>query len=138
MTRGARRAPVVVLSHELWRSRCGSDPAIVGQRIALGRQRFEVVGVTEPHAQLTRQELVSFWAPLTMADAFRNADVWSKPDARTLGVIGRLRENVTATSMRAWLEVWLRDVFPHHPTPRRWPCASSRSRPASSLTTRRS
>ena len=108
--RGA--VPVVVLSHELWRSRCGSDPAIVGQRIALGRQRFEVVGVTEPHAQLTRQELVSFWAPLTMADAFRNADVWSQPDARTLGVIGRLRENVTAASMRAWLEVWLRGRFP--------------------------
>ena len=108
--RGTR--PVVVLSHELWRSRYGSDPAIVGQRIALGRQRFEVVGVTEPHAQLTRQELVSFWAPLTMADAFRSADVWSKPDARTLGVIGRLRENVTATSMRAWLEVWLHGRFP--------------------------
>ena len=85
--RGAR--PVVVLSHELWRSRYGSDPAIVGQRIALGRQRFEVVGVTEPHAQLTRQELVSFWVPLTMADAFRGADVWSQPDARTLVVIGR-------------------------------------------------
>ena len=56
--RGA--GPVVVLSHELWRSRYGSDPAIVGQRIALGRERFEVVGVTEPHAQLWRQELVSF------------------------------------------------------------------------------
>ena len=37
---------------------------------------------------------------------------YGPPDARTLGVIGRLRENVTATSMRAWLEVWLRDVFP--------------------------
>ena len=41
---------VVVLSHQTWRSRYGSNPAIVGQRIALGRQRFEVVGVTEPHA----------------------------------------------------------------------------------------
>ena len=108
--RGA--GPVVVLSHELWRSRYGSDPAIVGQRIALGRQRFEVVGVTEPHAQLARQELVSFWVPLTMADAFRGADVWSQPDARTLGVIGRVREDVTAASMQAWLEVWLHRRFP--------------------------
>ncbi|MET0888448.1 MAG: ABC transporter permease, partial [Mycetocola sp.] len=108
--RGA--GPVVVLSHELWRSRYGSDPAIVGQRIALGRQRFEVVGVTEPHAQLARQELVSFWVPLTMADAFRGADVWSQPDARTLAVIGRVREDVTAASMQAWLEVWLRRRFP--------------------------
>lgn len=108
--RGAR--PVVVLSHELWRSRYGSDPAIVGQRIALGRERFEVVGVTQPHAQLARQEFVSFWVPLTMADAFRGADVWSQPDARTLVVIGRVREDVTAASMQAWLEVWLRRRFP--------------------------
>ena len=108
--RGA--GPVVVLSHELWRSRYRSDPAIVGQRIALGRQRFEVVGVTQPHAQLARQELVSFWVPLTMADAFRGADVWSQPDARTLVVIGRVREDVTAASMQAWLEVWLHRRFP--------------------------
>ena len=108
--RGA--VPVVVLSHELWRSRYASDPAIAGQRIVLGRQRFEVVGVTQPHAQLARQERVSFWAPLTMADAFRGADVWAKPDSRTLGVIGRLREDVTAASMQAWLDVWLRRRFP--------------------------
>src|SRR5204863_344754 len=31
---------VVVLSHQTWRSRYGSDPSIVGQRILLGRQRF--------------------------------------------------------------------------------------------------
>lgn len=115
--RGAE--PVVVLSHELWRSRYASDPGVIGQRITLGRQRFEVVGVTEPHAQLARQELVSFWAPLTMADAFRGADVWSKPDARTLVVIGRLQEGVTAASMQAWLDVWLRRRFrpPSEATP---------------------
>ena len=108
--RGA--VPVVVLSHELWRSRYGADPTILGQRITLGRQRFEVVGVTEPHAQLFRQELVSFWVPLTMADAFPGADVWSGPNVRTLAVIGRLREDVTAASMQAWFEVWLHRRFP--------------------------
>jgi len=45
-------AAVVVLSQQTWRSRYGSDPAIVGQLISLGRQRFEVVGVTEPYAYL--------------------------------------------------------------------------------------
>src|SRR5262245_15637501 len=57
---------VVVLSHRAWRSRYGADPAIVGQRISLGQQRFEVVGVAEPHAHLTNQEFVNYWAPLTM------------------------------------------------------------------------
>jgi predicted permease len=109
-TRGG--AAVVVLSHQTWRSRYGSNPAIVGQRISLGRQRFEVVGVTEPHAYLRGQDLVSFWAPLTMAGAFPGADPWSEPDAASLVVVGRLRQAVNAVSMRAWLEVWLRQRFP--------------------------
>ena len=60
---------VVVLAHQTWRSRYGSNPAIVGERISLGRQRFEVVGVAEPQARLSGQEFVTFWAPLTMAGA---------------------------------------------------------------------
>jgi predicted permease len=101
-------AAVVVLSYNTWRSRYGSNPAIVGQRILLGRQRFEVVGVTEPHAYLSGQELVSFWAPLTMAGAFPGIDPWSDRDARSLVVVGRLRPDVTAATMRAWFDVWLR------------------------------
>jgi predicted permease len=103
---------VVVLSHSTWRSRYGSNPAIVGQRISLGRQRFEVVGVSEPYAYLPGQEEVSFWAPLTMAGAFAGVDPWSEPDAASLVVVGRLREDVTAASVHAWLEVWLRQRFP--------------------------
>ena len=108
--RGGRA--VVVLSHQTWRSRYGSDPAIVGQRIVLGRQRFEVVGVTEAFAYLPSQEGVSFWAPLTMAGAFPGTDPWSEPDAASLAVVGRLRQDATAASVRAWLGVWLRQRYP--------------------------
>jgi predicted permease len=103
---------VVVLSHQTWRSRYGSDPAIVGQRIPLGRQRFEVVGVTEPYAYLSGQEGVSFWAPLTMAGAFSGVDPWSESDAASLVVVGRLRPDATGASVRAWFDVWLRQRFP--------------------------
>ncbi len=103
---------VVVLSHQTWRSRYGSNPAIVGERISLGRQRFEVVGVAEPQARLSGQEFVTFWAPLTMAGAFPGVDPMSEPDAASLVVVGRLRQDVTAASVRAWFEVWLRQRFP--------------------------
>ena len=111
---GAARgvAPVVVLSHNVWRSRYGSDPGIIGRQIALGRQRFEVVGVTEPQAYLTGQELMSFWAPLTMAGAFAGIDPWSDRNSRSLIVVGRLRPDATAASMRAWFDVWLRQQIP--------------------------
>jgi predicted permease len=105
-------AAVAVLSHETWRSRYGSDPAIVGQRILMGRQRFEVVGVAERDSRLTGQEFVSFWAPLTMAGAFSGIDPWSQPDAASLVIFGRLQPDATAASLRASLDVWLRQRYP--------------------------
>ena len=103
---------VVVLTHNAWRSRYGADPAIVGQHIQLGRQRFEVVGVTQPYSNLAGQERVSFYVPLTMAGAFPGDDPWAKPDSASLVVIGRLRPDVTAGLMQPWLEAWLRRRFP--------------------------
>jgi putative ABC transport system permease protein len=38
-------APVAVLGHDLWRSRFGGDPAVVGRRIVLNDVPVEVVGV---------------------------------------------------------------------------------------------
>ena len=99
---------VAVLSYRAWRARYGADPGIIGQRIALGRQRFEVVGVAEPHANLMNQEFVNFWAPLTMAGAFTGVDPWSEPETRLLMVISRLRDGGSAASLQAWLGVWLR------------------------------
>ena len=110
VARGGRA--VVVLSYNAWRSRYGSDPGIVGRRIELGRQRFEVVGVTQPHSNLAGQETVSFWAPLTMAGAFPGIEPWSQPDAPSFVVVGRLRPDVTAASLQAWFEVWLRQRIP--------------------------
>jgi len=103
---------VVVLTHNAWRSRYRGNPAIVGQRIQLGRQPFEVVGVTQPYANLAGQELVSFYVPLSMADAFPGRAPWSEPQAASLVVIARLREGVSPSSMGPWLESWLRRRFP--------------------------
>jgi len=36
----------------------------------------------------------------------------SEPDAASLVVVGRLQQGVTAASVRAWLDVWLRQRFP--------------------------
>ena len=110
VARGGRA--VVVLSDLAWRSRYGSDPAIIGQQVSLGRQRFEIVGVAESHARLSGQESLAFWAPLTMAGAFPGIDPWARRDAASLIVVGRLRQDVTAPSVRAWFEVWLRQRVP--------------------------
>jgi predicted permease len=100
-------APVVVLSHGAWRARFGADPSIVGKQITLGRQRFDVVGVAPPGFGLRSEVRMTFWAPLTMARAFSAPD----PSAPSLVVVGRLRQGVTDTQARAWLDVWLRQRF---------------------------
>ena len=104
--------PVVVLSDGAWRSRYGADPNIVGRLIELGRQRFEVVGVTPPRYGLGGEELVGFWAPLTMARAFNVADPWDPASAPSLFVVGRLRAHATEPQARAAFDVWLRQRFP--------------------------
>ena len=40
--------PVLVLSYDAWRNRFGADPAIVGRKLHLHGQPFEVVGVASP------------------------------------------------------------------------------------------
>jgi predicted permease len=40
-------APVVMISHELWQSRFGADPNILGRGIQIGNTRRQVVGVIE-------------------------------------------------------------------------------------------
>ena len=104
--------PVVVLSDHAWRSRYGADANIVGTLIELGRQRFEVVGVTPPRFGLSGEELVGFWAPLTMARAFSVADPWDPASPPSLFVVGRLRADASEPQARAAFEVWLRQRFP--------------------------
>ncbi|MDT5156912.1 MAG: hypothetical protein QOC61_1808 [Acidobacteriota bacterium] len=59
--------PVVVLSHDLWRTRFGADRAIVGQTIQLNGHPFTVVGVARPEFTGAKWALgMKFWVPLMM------------------------------------------------------------------------
>jgi predicted permease len=40
--------PVAVLTHALWQSRFGSDPAVVGRTVLINAKPFTIVGVLEP------------------------------------------------------------------------------------------
>ena len=93
-------APVAVLSENLWRSRFGADPKLVGQPIALDMRSFTVVGILP----------ASFRYP----DGAPRQDVWisikqdplfgprtEQPGVRLLGVLGRLQPGVTPEQAQA-------------------------------------
>jgi hypothetical protein len=60
--------PVVVISHDYWRRRFESDPAIVGKQIALNGHPFTIIGVTPPDFfGVTVGEAPALWAPMMMS-----------------------------------------------------------------------
>ncbi|HVS14173.1 MAG TPA: ABC transporter permease [Thermoanaerobaculia bacterium] len=57
-------APIVVVSHRLWREELGGDPAAVGGRLRLADRSFEIVGVLEPSYRGILWDPVDLWVPL--------------------------------------------------------------------------
>ena len=103
------RDNVVLLSDKLWRSRFASDRNIVGRKILLDGQPYEVVGVLSPsfhfprlnqlYAMKISEDQPEFWKPFAV-----------KPDElEPLGdfnyiCIARLRPGVTRSQALAQLE----------------------------------
>jgi predicted permease len=88
--------PVALISHRLWLSRFGGDPAIVGKRIELNTQQVEVVGVMPAGFRL---ELPAETFALRDSDVWRPAQInFTRQPPRNLTaytVFGRLAPGVT-------------------------------------------
>jgi len=86
---------VAVLSYQTWRSRFHGDPQILGGKILLDREPYEIIGVMPREfefplvpGQLNRSEL---WVPMsfTQAELVQGAGNWS------YYAVGRLKPGVT-------------------------------------------
>ncbi len=96
---------VVVLSHDLWRNTFGGDPAIVGQKVILNRQPFNVIGVAPPGFQGTEPVSVFFWAPLTMQPLLDRGFNMAKENTFWLALLGRTKPGISMDQVRADLGV---------------------------------
>ena len=87
----------VLISHQLWRDRYGSDPDIVGREIEVNRRPSRVVGVLpEGFAFPVAAARVYFPMQVTV----RGAGL----DSRFLNAIARLRDGVTPSDAQAELQ----------------------------------
>jgi len=99
-------SPVVVLSNDLWRSRFGADPSIVGKSVSLNRAKFVVIGVAAPGFGGLDPWPSEFWAPLMMQKALEPAsDLLPENNTGWLALLGRMRGGVSLEEVRADLEV---------------------------------
>ena len=98
-----RAAKVVVISHALWVGQFGSDPRIVGRRIQLDEELFEIVGVTQPGFDYPRD--TELWQPVHPVLAAASAQ-WKTDALRNVGVLfmlARLKPGVTpAMAAEQW------------------------------------
>ena len=99
-------APVVVLSHRLWKGQYASDPQILGKTIVLNRGNFTVVGVA-PEGFVGASILgADLWAPFSVHEQWNQGKNYF-PDANMswLEVAGRLKPGVSLATARADLAV---------------------------------
>ena len=93
---------VAVLSYALWQSRYGGDPAILGKKIYVERQPYEVVGVMPRHFEFPPQGMSHFppaqlWTPI----AFTPAELAEHGDNYDTGVVARLKPGVSLAAANA-------------------------------------
>ncbi len=87
------RQQLAVLGHGAWMRQFGGDPAVLGTRITMDSEVYEVIGVMPPGFEYPRT--AELWAPMPM-DGIAN-----KP--RYYELFGRLRPGVSAPELQAEL-----------------------------------
>jgi predicted permease len=94
----AGQRQVVVLSDRTWRRRFAADPGILGRRILLNEESFEVTGVMPPDFSFPSPD-TELWIPIRV-DARKIGYMWGGGSLRP---IGRLREGMTVAAAQAEL-----------------------------------
>jgi putative ABC transport system permease protein len=102
-------APVVILSHALWRRRFGGDPQIIGRAITLDGKSHTVIAIMPPGFQFPGEQ--DLWTPLAL-DVNR---ALSGERALILGVIARLKPGVTLEVASSDLSFFLERLKQAHP-----------------------
>jgi putative ABC transport system permease protein len=116
--RGA--AAVVILSENLWRSRFGADPGIVGRSLNLDMRPYTVIGVMPASFRTPfLNQLNQVWIPLAQDPLF---SVWmtKPPQQHWMAVIGRLRPGISPTRVHAELETISARLGKEYPPEKGW------------------
>jgi predicted permease len=130
--------PIVVLTHEAWRTRFAANPGIVGQPVKINGMPFTVVGITPPgFLGASSGTALSGFVPASMLGEMtpaRRHMLYSRGDTGFF-LMGRLHPNASLAQARAAADVTmarLLQTYPdyHAPQTRALVRSESRSRPS--------
>ena len=103
-------SPVIIIGYDLWQTRFGSDPNIVGRTVKINQSVRQIVGVAPPAFHFPPNARTEFIAPITLPA--------SAPVGRKNGwifAVARLRPNVAlkdSTANLATVSKQLENEFP--------------------------
>jgi predicted permease len=104
---------VMVLSHQMWKSEFGADPAIVGRKILVNAQPLVVIGVCgADFAGLSMSDTPEdFYVPITMAGLLvPRSDPLAPDRPAVLQLVGRLLPGVSPDRAQAALTAAMRQL----------------------------
>src|SRR5262245_33576793 len=89
-------AAVILLSHAVWQSRYGGDPAIIGRTIQANSEPATIIGIMPPDVEFPFNSQV--WLPLAQRPT---AQIKAGRTARLLIAYGRLKDGMTIEQARS-------------------------------------
>ncbi len=113
------KSPVVVLSHDFWRTRFGGAPRVIGSNVRINGYPFTVVGVAPTGFQGTLEGGVlpsSLWVPTMMFAQVSSEEIFNR-NSVGFEAIGRLKPGVTEAGAQAELNGLARNLAKAYPDP---------------------
>jgi predicted permease len=109
--------PIVVVSHDFWRTRLGGDPAAIGRSLRVNGQMLTVVGVAPERFQGTILMLnFDLWVPATMAPVLLGgSQELEDRSLRGYSVVGRLQPGATLAHAQAECDDAMRALAREYP-----------------------
>jgi len=111
---------VMVLSHSAWKNWYGSDPNILGRKLWLRGQPFEVIGVAGPGFAGVGDVVLDFWIPITMHARVNGGEsIFGPAHPARLRVLARLKPGATPEAVRTSVLAWAKGNTADLPAERR-------------------
>ena len=108
-TRGA--APVAILTHRIWQSRFGADPAVLGRNISVNRRSYTVIGVLPREFRFYRSAEVF----IPIANVVESYVLYRRDNHNNVYVVARLAPGATLEKAQAQMSTIARALAQAYP-----------------------
>ena len=90
---------VAVLSYQLWQTRFGGDPGLIGRVVQMNDRPIEIIGVMPASFRFVHQE-TDIWGPYRLD----RHQAWRQTAGRFMNVVARMNSGETLASVRPEME----------------------------------